>query len=302
MNKKDLILVLNLLIRKITGRMIMKRMILMLSVLVLTISLVGCGSKEDDGKLNLPFSSNDLKDANYQDVVAKFENAGFTNVQTKVIDDLVLGWFTKDGEIEDVSVDGYTTFSTDSRYPADIEIIVSYHTFPTDEVEEPSHPEATVEAAPTEKATVVAAPTEKAQSTAETPSSAVEEIITVDNNDEFAAVLNAKDPGDQIIKEFAVKYAGRIIKFDGNIAYMGKHGNYTTRYDFLILPWDYSETFAIGPYFKFEDCNIFDLNLIGDNIPDFIGIGDNLHFVARIKSYDENLRMFYLEPISSEVR
>lgn len=96
----------------------MKRIILVLSVLVLAISFVGCSSKKDDGKINLPISSNDLKDANYQDVVAKFQNAGFTNVQTKVIDDLVFGWLTKDGEIEKVLVDGDTTFSTDSRYPA----------------------------------------------------------------------------------------------------------------------------------------------------------------------------------------
>ena len=101
------------------------------------------------------FLQDDLKDANYQDVVAKFENAGFTNVQTEVIDDLVLGWFTKDGEVEEVSVDGYTTFSTNSRYPADTEIVVSYHTFPADEEEEAaksSTPESTVEAEPTEKA------------------------------------------------------------------------------------------------------------------------------------------------------
>ena len=35
----------------------MKRIIIVLSVLVLAISLAGCGSKEDDGKINLPISS-----------------------------------------------------------------------------------------------------------------------------------------------------------------------------------------------------------------------------------------------------
>jgi len=266
-----------------------------LSVLVLAISLAGCGGKEDDGKINLPISSNDLKDANYQDVVAKFENAGFTNVKTEVIDDLVFGWLTKDGEVEDVSVDGYTSFSTDSRYPADIEIIISYHTFPADEDDEAvesSTPESTVEAEPTEKA----------QSTEKTETYAEEEIITVDNNEEFAAVLNTKDPGDQIIKEFAVKYAGRTIEFDGNIANMSNHGDYTTRYDFLISPWDYSETSISGPNFKFEDCSVFDLNLIGDNVPDSIGMGDNLHFVAKIINYDETSQLFYIDPISAEVR
>ena len=277
------------------GGTIVKRIIVVLSVLVLAISLVGCGSKEDDGNINLPISSNDLKDANYQDVVAKFENAGFTNVKTEVIDDLVLGWLTKDGEVEEVSVDGYTSFSTNSRYPADIEIVVSYHTFPADEEEEAAE-------SSTPESIVEAVPTEKAQSTEETQSSAEEEIITVDNNEEFAAVLNTKDPGDQIIEEFAVKYAGRIIEFDGNIAYMSYHGDYTTRYDFLISPWDYSETSISGPYFKFEDCNVFDLNLIGDNVPDAVGIGDNLHFVAKIINYDETSQLFYLDPISTEVR
>jgi hypothetical protein len=277
------------------GGTIVKRIIMVLSVLLLAISFVGCGSKEDDGKLNLPISSDDLKDANYQDVVAKFENAGFTNIQTKVIDDLVFGWITKDGEIEEVSVDGYTTFSTDSRYPADIEIVVSYHTFPADVEEktaEPSMPESTVEAQPTVNA----------QSTEETQSFPEEEIITVDNNEEFAAVLKTKDPGDQIIKEFAVKYAGRTIEFDGNIAFMSNHGDYKTRYDFLISPWDYSETSVSGPQFQFEDCNVFDLNLIGDNVPDAVGVGDNLHFVAKIKNYDETSQLFYLDPISTEVR
>ncbi len=285
----------------------MKRIIIVLSVLVLAISLVGCGSEEDDGKINLPISSHDLKDANYQDVIAKFENAGFTNVKTEVIDDLVFGWLTKDGEVEEVSVDGYKTFSTNSRYSADIDIVVSYHTFPADEEEEAaesSTPEPTEEAEPTERAesTVETEPTEKAQSTEETQSSAEEEIITADNNEEFAAVLNTKDPGDQIIEVFAVKYAGRTIEFDGNIASMSYHGNYTTRYDFLIYAWDYSETSVTGPSFKFEDCNVFDLNLVGNNVPDAVGMGDNLHFVAKIKNYDKTSQLFHLDPISTEVR
>jgi FtsZ-interacting cell division protein YlmF len=278
-----------------------------LSVLILAISLVGCGSQVDDGKINLPIGANDYKDANYKDIVAKFESAGFNNVQTVALDDLVLGWFNKDGEVKEVSVDGYTAFSTDSRYPADVEIIVSYHSFPVDEeqeVAETSTPESISEVEPTEKAQ----PTREAQPTEITPSPEVtqppveEEIITVDNNEEFAAILNAKDPGDQIIKEFAKKYAGQTIEFDGNIANMSNHENYNTRYDFLISPWDYSETTVSGPNFKFEDCSVSDLHLIGDNIPDAIGKGDNLHFVAKIINYDDNSQLFYLDPITTQVR
>lgn len=178
---------------------------------------------------------------------------------------------------------------------ANIEIVVSYHTFPADK-------EGKATESPTPESTVEAGPTEKAQSTEETQFSAKEEIITVDNNKEFAAVLNTKDPGDQIIEEFAVKYAGRTIEFDGNIAYMSPHGDYTTRYDFLIYPWDYSETSVSGPNFKFEDYNYYDLNLIGDDVPDTVGKGDNLHFVAKIEKYNKISQLFFLDPISTKVR
>lgn len=114
--------------------------------------------------------------------------------------------------------------------------------------------------------------------------------------------MNAKEPGDQIIKEFAVQYAGRTIEFDGNIAHMTNYGELTTRYDFLIAPWDYSETWRIGPNFKFENCNYYDLNLIGDSVPDAVGMGDNLHFVAEILYCNETQELFFLDPISTEVR
>ena len=272
----------------------MKRIFLAISILLLAISFVGCSEKKDDGKINIPVSSNDLKDANYQDVVDQFKNAGFTNIQIKAIDDLVFGWLTKDGEIEKVSVDGDTTFSTDNRYPANIEILVSYHTFPAGEEEKAAE-------SPTLGPTTDTEPTDKPQSTEAKVSSAKEEIITVDNP-EFAAVLNAKDPGDQKIEDFAMKYAGRTIEFDGNIANMSQHGDYKTRFDFLIYAWDYSETSVSGPNFKFDDCNYYDLNLKGDNVPDAVGNGDNLHFVAKIEKFDKNSQLFYLDPISTIVR
>ena len=288
----------------------MKRINVVVFVLVFAFVLVGCGSEEvDDGKLNLPISSSDLENTNYEDVIAIFETEGFTNIKTEVIDDLIFGWLTKDGEVEEVSVDGYTTFNTDNRYPPDVEIVVSYHTFAIEVEEEAavsSTPEIMIKDVPTKpytpEPTVKVETTKKVQSTEETQSIPEEEIITLDNNEEFAEVLNSNDPGDQIIKNFALKYAGRTIEFDGNIVYISNHGEYTTRYDFLISPWDYSETTISGPNFQFRDCSVFDLNFIGDNIPDGIEIGDNFHFVARILNYNDTQQLFFLDPISTEVR
>ncbi|MDM5293223.1 DUF4839 domain-containing protein [Peribacillus simplex] len=95
-----------------------------------------------------------------------------------------------------------------------------------------------------------------------------QEILTVKNNEDLAAVLAVKDPLDPIVGEFAKRYDGRTIEFDGNIANMMHHENYTTRYDILIYAGDYSETTAIGPSFNFEDVNISDLKLTGSEIPE----------------------------------
>lgn len=37
--------------------------------------------------------------------------------------------FELDGEVEEVKIDGYTSFSNSSRYLPDVKIIVRYHTF-----------------------------------------------------------------------------------------------------------------------------------------------------------------------------
>jgi len=113
----------------------MRRLISWLLVITICILLVGCGSETDD-RIRMPSSSSDYKGANYQDVLAELQGAGFTNVESEVIDDLIIGWLIKDGEVEEVEVNGYTTFSTDSKYSKDVKIVVSYHTFPEEESEE----------------------------------------------------------------------------------------------------------------------------------------------------------------------
>ncbi|WP_158638634.1 DUF4839 domain-containing protein [Metabacillus litoralis] len=106
---------------------------------------------------------------------------------------------------------------------------------------------------------------EKSSETVEQPTNATstysnQEILTVKNNEDLAAVLAVKDPSDPIVGEFAKKYADRPIEFDGNIANMMKHEIYTIRYDILIYAGDYSETTAIRPSFNFEDVNVSDLS------------------------------------------
>jgi hypothetical protein len=142
-----------------------------------------------------------------------------------------------------------------------------------------------------------------ATSSAVPPQAAEDEPLTVENNADLAALVTITDPSVPAVGEFAAKYRGRTIEFDGNIAYMNAHGSYTTRYDLLIMTGDYSATASSGPNFQFRDVNITnDLHLTGSNIPETIGTGNNLRIVARVGDYNSTQELFFLEPVSTEVR
>ena len=74
-------------------------------------------------------SSSDLEGKNYKDVVIKLQKNGFINIKTKAMEDLLLGWLKKDGEVERVEINGDYIFSSVTKFPKDAEIIITYHTF-----------------------------------------------------------------------------------------------------------------------------------------------------------------------------
>lgn len=80
-------------------------------------------------KVKAPKSSYELEDSNYKDVVTLFEKAGFTNVKTDTLGDLVVGWLHKEGDVKEVSIDGETDFSKGDRFPADAKVVVRYHVY-----------------------------------------------------------------------------------------------------------------------------------------------------------------------------
>ena len=125
-----------------------------------------------------------------------------------------------------------------------------------------------------------------------------EEVLNVDNCEELAVLLSLKDEFNPSIAEFASKYQGRIIEFDGNVAYVSPHEGYSTRFDYLIYAGDYSESMVSGPSFQFEDVNYYDLHLEGDNVPDLFDVGLNIHVIAKIEEYD--LGLDYLSWITVE--
>ena len=108
--------------------------------IVMIFTIAGCSSEGHEGEAKTPSGSSIQKSKDYQKVVDEFESSGFTNIKLEKLDDLVTGWLTKDGEVESVSVDGDVKYSADRWYKNDVEVVITYHTFPkekdsSDEVE-----------------------------------------------------------------------------------------------------------------------------------------------------------------------
>jgi len=155
----------------------MKRTIAILLVAILAVNLLSaCSSSgEPETRIKMPASSKDFEGTDYQEVVSQLRSAGFTNVTTAILDDLITGWLTSDGEVESVDVDGTTTFNSGTKYAPDVAIVVTYHTFPikenTDGGETPT-PEATLDVTQTDEPEPTATPkTETTSSEPETPRS-----------------------------------------------------------------------------------------------------------------------------------
>ena len=74
----------------------------------------------------VPTSASDCKYENYKDIEKAFKNAGFTNVKTEILYDIVLGW-TDEGEVEKVSINGATNFKRGNIFEKDAAVIITYH-------------------------------------------------------------------------------------------------------------------------------------------------------------------------------
>jgi len=154
-------------------------------------------------------------------------------------------------------------------------------------------------AQPTASTAPPAEPTEPDATESSAPKD--EQVLTADNSKEFAALLAVPDYCDETIAPFVAKYGGRTIEFDGAIAAMGKHGDYDTRYDFLVYPGNKGPEATVGPAFKFEDESVFDLNLTGEKTS-YVGEGDRFRFVAEVAEYNPTQCLLFLEPVSTRVR
>lgn len=256
----------------------MKKFCLLLAIImVLMMIMSGCGGTTSEG-IKIPSSAGVYKGQNYQKVLSGLEEAGFTNVETETINDLTTGLLTKDGEVEQVSVDGEIKYNPDARYHKDVKIIVTYHTFKEDSVED--------------------------DKTSEPVDESGKENITISNNEELASIFKVKNEYDSSIAEFVKNHKGELVEFDACILLVNNHEDYDTRYDILLSAGDYvnEDTVNPGPLFKIEDVSTTNMGIKDLYLPDFVSSGSNIHVVAKIFDYNNDKGLFMLKPVSVEER
>lgn len=126
-----------------------------------------------------------------------------------------------------------------------------------------------------------------------------EEVITIDNNEDFRKLLSLKDNFEPFVGKFSEKYYGKTIEFDGNI---GNVQNFSTnrkvsktRFNVLVLGGDFNSNSASGPNFRFT-------NISASKLPNGIFQGEQIRIKAKVRTFNENNGLFELDPISIEKR
>lgn len=90
----------------------------------------GKDKKEHAHQLHAVMTNEDIANKDYSSVIEQFKAAGFTNITIEEIDDLVLGFLKKDGEVEKITINGSVEFTANEWFDPGVEIVVAYHTFP----------------------------------------------------------------------------------------------------------------------------------------------------------------------------
>jgi hypothetical protein len=115
------------------------RFISLIMLVFLGFALVGCDFSSDElgeNEVKVLNSESTFEGTNYEEVVEKLQNWGFTNIETEAVYDIVWG-FTTPGSTKSVSIDGSNTFKYGDVFDKDVLIIVTYSMRVEDEPEEP---------------------------------------------------------------------------------------------------------------------------------------------------------------------
>lgn len=86
--------------------------------------------KKEPVKVEVPLSSKDVSEYDYEEAQKKFEHAGFKNVTVQKDEDLKIGLINHENQVKEITIDGDKKFSVGEKYDENVPVIITYHAFP----------------------------------------------------------------------------------------------------------------------------------------------------------------------------
>lgn len=86
-------------------------------------------STPKEGETKISINAKDYIGTQYTEVEEKFINMGFSNIKSVPKEDLIFGWFNKEGTTVKITINNNDNFKKDEIFPKDADIIIYYHSF-----------------------------------------------------------------------------------------------------------------------------------------------------------------------------
>ena len=80
-----------------------------------------------DTDIRVDFSPDDYKGKNYEEVLTILQGKGFKNIKVENLGDVILGIFSKEGSVANITIDGNKDFKPGIWINDQSEIVISYH-------------------------------------------------------------------------------------------------------------------------------------------------------------------------------
>lgn len=211
-----------------------------------------------EDEVAIPASASSYKYDDYHNVEEELTSAGFTNISTEILYDIVFGW-TSEGEVKSVSIDGHTNFEQGEIFKKNAPIIITYH------MKEDDDP---AKQGDESSETSTAVPSEMPANTVKT------DAVSYSTNDQDTA-----KKGDSGV--FSYKSRGGtydiyyIIDFDEGYVYYFCDGNGDTTCDRLKMDSGDLNDVLIITYHDGSDVWSYGLHFKWENQPDHLIMQDN---------------------------
>ena len=197
----------------------MKKVVCIILMLLLSISMCSCANEnKHENEVKIPLSNDYLDGVSYEEALEQFNKAGFRNVETEKIEDLITGWLKKDGEIEKITVDGKSDFRKGAWVQKDAHVIIKYHTYPSNDSKE-GEKEAAAE-----------------QTTGEQEAKEIKHTPIV-----FGVVPDLKKAQRSVVVAITNAHADDVFKKDGNTIDTAKFHSYSDLSGFYLTVKNWGE-------------------------------------------------------------